>query len=186
MGKRAERRPIQNLSQEAGFGIDSLAVKQAAGNQRPRMQPMRPVPMGPGFRSQRRLGNLLKTVESESELRALTRKGLLVSAVVELARSLQLPEQDVASSIGIAARTWTRRRTQDTRLTQTESDRLLELSRVIAYAEEVLGSKESARGWIQHPIPALNGEVPLHLMDTSAGVREVMDVLGRIEFGVYS
>jgi len=129
---------------------------------------------------------LRSSVDSEPALRALTRRGLPVATVGRLARELEIAEPEIAAAIGIASRTFSRRRSQDARLTQAESDRLVELARTLAYATDVLGSSESARGWMTHPIPALNGEIPLHLMDTSAGVREVNTVLGRIEYGISS
>ena len=33
---------------------------------------------------------------------------------------------------------------------------------------------------------ALNGEIPVHLLDTDVGARQVEDLLGRIEHGVVS
>ena len=47
------------------------------------------------------------------------------------------------------------------------------------------GSRGGAVRWFATPNPALSGETPLSLLDTDAGVRQVDDVLTRIEFGVY-
>ena len=71
-------------------------------------------------------------------------------------------------------------------MTQAESDRLVAIARTLAHAADVLGSAEAARGWMQNPVPALNGEIPLNLMDTSTGVLEVNTILGRIEYGLFS
>ncbi len=130
--------------------------------------------------------SLHSRVINEPELRELTRKGLPFSAVASLARELDMPDQEVARAAGISSRTFSRRRSHESRLSQAESDRLVEIARTLAYAAEVLGSTKAARGWMQHPIPALNGEIPLNLMDTSTGVREVTTILGRIEYGIFS
>jgi uncharacterized protein (DUF2384 family) len=45
---------------------------------------------------------------------------------------------------------------------------------------------EKASHWLQTSNRGLGGEVPLDLMDTDAGVREVETVLGRIEYGLFS
>lgn len=129
---------------------------------------------------------LKSPAKSETDLRELTRKGLPVSAVAQLAKQLQISEERIANAAGIAGRTFSRRRTGTARMTQAESDRLVEIARTFAHATDVLGSAASARGWMLGPIPALNGEVPLDLMDTSAGVREVNTILGRIEYGIFS
>ncbi len=41
-------------------------------------------------------------------------------------------------------------------------------------------------GWLRQPQFALGGRVPLEMLHTEAGTREVEDLLGRIEYGVIS
>jgi putative toxin-antitoxin system antitoxin component (TIGR02293 family) len=53
-------------------------------------------------------------------------------------------------------------------------------------AVEVLESEENARQWLTSPQFGLGGEVPLEYAGTEVGAREVEDLLGRIEYGVYS
>jgi putative toxin-antitoxin system antitoxin component (TIGR02293 family) len=53
-------------------------------------------------------------------------------------------------------------------------------------AVEVLESEEGARRWLNSPQVGLGGEIPLDYAQTEVGAREVEDLLGRIEFGVYS
>ena len=40
------------------------------------------------------------------------------------------------------------------------------------------------RAWLRRPNRALNGEMPVRLLDTDLGVRQVDDVLGRLEYGL--
>jgi putative toxin-antitoxin system antitoxin component (TIGR02293 family) len=60
------------------------------------------------------------------------------------------------------------------------------IARVMARAENVLGSPERATAWLNRPNRALGDAVPLDLLGTDLGAREVEAVLGRIEHGVYS
>ena len=53
-------------------------------------------------------------------------------------------------------------------------------------AVEVLESQENARRWLSAPHVGLGGAVPLEYAATEVGAREVDDLLGRIEYGVYS
>ena len=53
-------------------------------------------------------------------------------------------------------------------------------------AVEVLESEENARRWLTSPQFGLGGAVPLEYAETEVGAREVEDLLGRIEHGVYS
>jgi putative toxin-antitoxin system antitoxin component (TIGR02293 family) len=49
-----------------------------------------------------------------------------------------------------------------------------------------LGTKEKAAAWLHRSNRALGHVVPLDLVDTEIGARRVEQVLGRIEYGVYS
>ncbi len=64
------------------------------------------------------------------------------------------------------------------------SDRLFRVAHIFALAKEALGSEESARTWLTSPQFGLNNRIPLDVLATKAGAREVEDLLGRIEYGV--
>jgi putative toxin-antitoxin system antitoxin component (TIGR02293 family) len=96
-----------------------------------------------------------------------------------------LNRDEVSSALDLPPRTLARRK-QEHRLRPAESDRLFRLARVAARAAEVLGSDSKASRWLHTPNRALGSEPPLALLDTDLGARQVEDVLGRIEHGVYS
>ena len=52
-------------------------------------------------------------------------------------------------------------------------------------AAEVLGSKRTARAWMRTPQHALAEKVPLEILATPEGVKEVLNLLGAIEDGGY-
>lgn len=56
---------------------------------------------------------------------------------------------------------------------------------LLAKALRIAGSPERLAEWMQTAVPALNGQMPYFLMQTEQGRKEVEDVLGRIEHGVY-
>ena len=53
-------------------------------------------------------------------------------------------------------------------------------------AVDVLEDRNLARKWFKEPVRALNGRTPLEFSDTELGAQEVEDLLGRIEYGVFS
>lgn len=57
---------------------------------------------------------------------------------------------------------------------------------VLARAELVFGSAETARRWLKRPNRALEGQVPTQLLRSKAGTEEVLEILARIRYGVYS
>lgn len=96
-----------------------------------------------------------------------------------------LDRDEVSSALDLPPRTLARRKVER-RLRPAESDRLFRLARVAAQAVEVLGNQEKASRWLHTANRALGGEPPLALLDTDVGSRQVEDVLGRIEYGIYS
>jgi putative toxin-antitoxin system antitoxin component (TIGR02293 family) len=56
---------------------------------------------------------------------------------------------------------------------------------LVVRAIEVLGSKEKALAWLRSPIPGLNGKRPMDVIAKPLGRRDVEDILGRIEHGVF-
>ena len=57
---------------------------------------------------------------------------------------------------------------------------------IITRAEEVFGNPEKAHRWLRKPNRALGGRVPVDLVASENGTRDVETILGRIEYGVYS
>ena len=63
---------------------------------------------------------------------------------------------------------------------------IYEFSRIYARGVDILGDRATFEGWLNRPQLALGGQVPLHLLDTTEGIRLVNDLLSQIEFGFYS
>ena len=129
---------------------------------------------------------LRQKVETSSDLAKATRAGLSVASLDALAQDLSIQRTAVAKLLGISERTLTRRTTSNKRLTAAESDRIVRFARVLALAKETLGNMEKASRWLQTPNRALEGDIPIERLDTDIGVRSVEQVLGRIEYGLYS
>jgi putative toxin-antitoxin system antitoxin component (TIGR02293 family) len=111
--------------------------------------------------------------------------GLKVQEMENLRSALDLPMEKFASKLGISKATLHRRKSAG-KLDRTESDRVIRFARLLAKAIQVLDSPENARKWLGSPQIGLGGAVPLDYATTEAGAREVEDLLGRIEYGVYS
>jgi putative toxin-antitoxin system antitoxin component (TIGR02293 family) len=129
---------------------------------------------------------LRQKIETSSDLARATRAGLSVDSLDKLAQELSTQRVAIAKLLGISERTLTRRATSNGRLTAAESDRVVRLARVLALAKETLGNMERASRWLQTANRALEGDRPIDRLDTDIGVRSVEQVLGRIEYGLYS
>lgn len=112
------------------------------------------------------------------------KKGLPVSSFKWIEKEIDLPEAQVATLLQIASRTLARRK-KEGHLQLAESERVFRLGSLFEKAIQVLGDKESAQHWFKSNKKALNGKTPLEYSDTEVGAREVEDLLGRIEHGVF-
>ena len=111
--------------------------------------------------------------------------GLPIYELEELQARLELPMDKLASKLGISIATIQRRR-QRGRLDPGESDRVLRFARLFGKAVALFENEQDARQWLNSPQFGLGGAVPLDYASTEVGAREVENLLGRIEFGVYS
>lgn len=116
---------------------------------------------------------------------ACIRAGLPMVEFEALQELLGLGAEELAAHLAISRSTLIRRR-KSRRLDAQESDRLLRYARLYARAEATLGDAEAAREWLKHPVRGLGYESPLHFAETEAGAREVENLLGRIEHGVFN
>ncbi len=116
---------------------------------------------------------------------AIVREGLPARVLDALAMNLELTRGELAAALGIAERTLARRRKEGI-FTAEESAKLLRLARVARRAAEVFEMGEAAVDWLKRPNRALGSARPLDLLDTDIGGENVVDVLGRIEHGVFS
>ncbi|MEN9674246.1 MAG: hypothetical protein RIS76_142 [Verrucomicrobiota bacterium] len=113
------------------------------------------------------------------------RLGLPVRELDDLQAALQVPMEKLGPMLGISKATLHRRKAEG-RLGIAESDRIVRFARLMGRAIEVLESPENARRWLNAPQVGLGDAVPLVYAETEVGAREVEDLLGRIEYGVYS
>ena len=120
-----------------------------------------------------------------TELIQKIQKGLRFSELKTLQDTLDLPFEKLAAKLCISRSTLQRRKTSG-RLSPDESDKVVRLSRLLEHATSVFGDVEKARAWLKHPQYGLGGAVPLEYAQTEVGAREVDDLLGRIDYSVYS
>jgi len=120
-----------------------------------------------------------------TELIRKIQKGLRFSELETLQNSIDLPFEQLAAKLSISRSTLQRRKAAG-RLSPDESDKVMRLSRLLEHATNVFGDIERARAWLKFPQRGLGGAIPLDYAETEVGAREVDDLLGRIEYSVYT
>lgn len=127
-----------------------------------------------GFKS----GDVMEQVEE-------LKKGLPSRIVDQLVKDLEVSRKELARIAGVAERTLIRK-VQEGRLSANQSERMARIARLLIMAVDVFGSKEHALRWLKASRSQLKGKTPLDFADTELGCQEIVNLLGRIEHGVFS
>jgi len=130
--------------------------------------------------------SLVGSPKSEFEFIKLIRTGVPAAVIKSVAQSSSFSVEEIYRALPINRRTAARRQASGDRLKALDSELLYRLSCVSVMAAKTLGDAAKAKSWLLESNRSLGGERPIDLLDTGIGFADVMDVLRRIEFGVYS
>ncbi len=125
----------------------------------------------------KKLGVHLKT---PLDLIELCKKGISLTIVHDLSADTGIPVAQILEILRVPK--FSRRK----HLNREESEHLLQFVWLISRGIEVLEDKGNFVSWLNGPIIALSSKSPISLLDSRFGIELVLDVLGRIEHGVYS
>lgn len=120
----------------------------------------------------------------DASLIELTRHGLPGHAIDSLADSLGISLLELSRYLHVSGRTLMRHK--DKLLDKHLSDHLITVGIVVARCTELFESREKGARWLKTPSVPLGNCRPLDLLDTTAGATMVLNLLGRIEHGVFS
>ncbi|MBC7921641.1 MAG: DUF2384 domain-containing protein [Ferruginibacter sp.] len=127
-------------------------------------------------------------IEHPSDLLALTEQGLPIAALKSLQNELGLTNKEVTGLMGLSESTLIRRykpANAEHRLTRDETDKLIHVAKVVARGLEVYGEAKFGQ-WIRSEVRALGNRKPLDLLWSSLGREQILELLIRIEHGMYS
>jgi putative toxin-antitoxin system antitoxin component (TIGR02293 family) len=131
------------------------------------------------------LAILRERVRRDADLEHVVAAGLPAEVVRHLAESTGASLKQLQEISLIDRSTFSRRIKQHARLKVDESDRIARVARVAALAVEALGRDEGLQ-WLREPNVALGNRMPIVMLGTDAGARQVEQIIGRIEHGVFS
>jgi putative toxin-antitoxin system antitoxin component (TIGR02293 family) len=125
-------------------------------------------------------------VQDNAAMAQLVEEGLPVLDIVQFGKQAGFTSDELARLIQIPPRTYARRVASKGRLKTTEGERAVRIMRLFDLARQVFGTDENTRRWFKSRILALGGQTPLEFAKTEPGAREVENVIGRIEDGIFS
>ena len=115
------------------------------------------------------------------------RKGFLPEEVDFTTQLTGLTQRDLTEKLGLSTRTLQRNLKENKRLSPEKSDRLFRLQKLTSAALDLFdGNVMAMQQWIKTPLPVLNGESPISYSDTEPGAQFVLDLIDRLENGVFS
>ena len=122
---------------------------------------------------------------SQTPLVQRLRDGFPMAEFQLLQDLLRISEEELGRFLGISPATLHRRK-KTGHLETAESERVVRFARLFGLAMEVFDSKDATREWLKAENPGTAGESPLSYADTEFGAREVENLMGRIDHGVFS
>lgn len=124
-------------------------------------------------------------IETSMDLVELGQRGITKEAVLHLAKYMAWPQAEVEKILPISNRTL-QRYTPKRHLAPQVSEQALHIAELITRGEEVFHNKNKFMEWLKRPNFALGGITPISLLKSRFGIEMIMDILGRIEHGIYS
>ena len=113
-------------------------------------------------------------------------KGLPYSVIGKICEVSGLDKSTVVSTTDIAQATLQRRAKRGS-FNKDESDRLYRIAAVYKATLDLFsGDQESAKQWLVHEVRGLGGKRPIDMLSTSAETEAVLNLIGRLEHGVYA
>ncbi len=124
-------------------------------------------------------------IQKRQDLITLSDHGVTKSALLNLARYLSFPIDQMAALLPISGRTIQRYNSRQ-HFNRAVSEQILQIAEVVAKGVEVFEDKDHFLLWMKQPNVALGNRTPLNLLSSRFGTQMVLDELGRIEHGVLS
>jgi len=125
-------------------------------------------------------------LRSGFDIISLSNDGITKASVDALSSHLGISKKTFSENIlGLSVKTLERKKNTD-KLDRHISSHVIEIAKVAKHAFDVFEDEEKVKSWLNTPNRALNNIRPLDLFYISTGLGMVDDILGRIEYGVYS
>jgi len=124
-------------------------------------------------------------IKNENDFISVIRTGIPKQAMTHLMHIADISLAEMASIIHTSDRTL-RRYTPQQKLSQDQSERMVEMARLYSRGEEVFGSMEKFKDWMDASLLPFGNKKPKAFLDTSLGIAMIMNELGRIEHGIFA
>jgi putative toxin-antitoxin system antitoxin component (TIGR02293 family) len=115
----------------------------------------------------------------------LLEQGIKKSDIEQFKIKAQLDYDKLAQALAVTRATLINKK-KDEVYSENVSEKIVALSDLYSYGYEVFENVENFNAWLFVPNQALGGKKPFDIMDNQFGRDEIRNLLGRIEYGIYS
>ena len=115
----------------------------------------------------------------------VVRIGITKKDLESLKAKARLGYDKLAKALSVTRATLINKKRQQ-KFSASLSERIISMADIYSYGYEVFEDEDRFNRWMFTPNQALGGQVPYELMDNQFGREEVRNIIGRIEYGVYS
>ena len=125
------------------------------------------------------------TIRNENDFISIIRTGIPKQAMTHLMNVADISLNEMAAIVHTSDRTL-RRYGPNQKLSQEQSERMVEMARLYSRGEEVFGTLQEFRQWMDTALLPFGNKKPKEFLDTSLGIAMIMDELGRIQHGIFA
>lgn len=126
------------------------------------------------------------SVESPFDFITIASSGVNAKVISNFRSHFNISKEQTAEFLNVSEATIYRWLRADKKLERNYSIQLLELTDLFLFGKGVFESQTNFFKWLELPNIALGGLIPRKLLDMPGGIDKVRNLLGRIEYGVYS
>ena len=113
------------------------------------------------------------------------KRGISQKELLNLKNETELDYEKLSFIVGVTRQTLAKKDGSYT-YEVSESDKIFRLAELYSYGYDVFENKEGFNLWMRTENAALGNARPINFLDTVYGFQEVKDLIGRIDYGVYS
>jgi len=124
-------------------------------------------------------------IKNDNDFIGIIRAGIPKQAMTHLMEIADITLTEMAAIVHTSDRTL-RRYTPQQKLSQEQSERMVEMARLYSRGEEVFGSLNDFKEWMNTVLLPFGNKKPKEFLDTSLGIGMIMDELGRIQHGIFA
>ncbi len=125
-------------------------------------------------------------IDNPFDFISIASKGIDANIILNFRKHFNIPRSFAAELLNVSEPTLYRWIKSNKKLDRNFSVLLFELADLFLFGTEVFESRDAFFKWIHLPNHALGGLEPREVLEVPGGLSKVKDLLGRIEYGVYS